>query len=249
VDTSTAGSHTYAVTATSGDGQSVTNLISYTVDGSAPSIAIRTPANGATYAQGQVVAASYSCADPDGAADVASCNGPVASGSPIDTSTTGSHSFTVNAADKVGNSVSQTVTYTVSAPGGGGAGIPTPKVTTSGSPSTKALGTNVSVDPGIKVFCPAGGQPCSADETVTGQAPASTARGNTTTRLVIGRAHFTISAGKSKELSLKLNRRGARLLRKLGRLHVTVTVVARVDHNQPITTTKTITIKAPPRKH
>jgi hypothetical protein len=81
------------------------------------------------------------------------------------------------------------------------------------------------------------------------QAPASTARGKKTKRLVIGRAHFTIPAGESKELSLKLNRPGARLLRKLGRLRVMVTVVARVDHNKPITTTKTITIKAPARKH
>jgi hypothetical protein len=81
------------------------------------------------------------------------------------------------------------------------------------------------------------------------QAPASTARAPKTKRLVIGRAHFTIPAGTSKELSLKLNRQGTRLLRKLGRLSVVVTVVARVDHNKPITATKTVTIKAPASKH
>jgi hypothetical protein len=99
------------------------------------------------------------------------------------------------------------------------------------------------------VSCPAGGQPCSADETATTQARASTARSKKTKRLVIGRAHFTIPAGTSKELSLKLNRQGARLLRKLGRLRVMVTVVASVDHNRPVTATETITIKAPARKH
>jgi hypothetical protein len=77
------------------------------VDASLPSISITAPANGATYAQGQVVAAGYSCADPDGPGDVASCSGPVASGAAIDTTTAGAHSFTVNAADKAGNKASK----------------------------------------------------------------------------------------------------------------------------------------------
>jgi hypothetical protein len=241
LDTSTAGSHTYTVTATSSDRQTNTASILYTVDGSAPSISISTPASGGTYTQGQVVDASYSCADPDGAADVASCAGPVASGSPIDTSTTGAHSFTVTAADKVGNSTSRTVNYTVAAGG--------PAVDTSGRVSTKAHGATVLVDPGIKVTCPKGGNPCTADETATVRVPASAARAKKTKRIVIGRAHFTIPAGKSKELTFKLNRKGARLLRKLGHLRVTVTVVSRVGHNKPITTTKKITIKTPARKH
>ena len=228
-------------------------------DTSAPSISITTPANGATYTQGQVVNASYSCTDPDGASDVASCASPVASGSPLDTSTTGTHNFTVNTADKAGNSASQTVSYTVVAPGGGGGsgggggggsggGTPTPTATTSGSPSTKAQGANVLVDPGIKVSCPAGGNPCTADETAVASVPASatTAKIN---KIVIGRRHFTIPAGKTKELTFKLNSRGARLLRKLKKLRVKITVTSHVDHNTPITTTKTITIKAPPRKH
>jgi hypothetical protein len=102
------------------------------------------------------------------------------------------------------------------------------------------LGATVSVDPGINVSCPSGGQPCSADEIGTVQK---------TQRPVIGHAHFTISAGKSKELRFTLNRQAARLLRKLGRLRLKVTVVIRVDHNKPVTAIKTITIKAPARKH
>jgi hypothetical protein len=52
-----------------------------------------------------------------------------------------------------------------------------------------------------------------------------------------------------RKITFKLNAAGARALRKLGRLRVTVTLVSRVGHNKPITNTKTFTIKAPPRKH
>jgi hypothetical protein len=79
-------------------------------------IAITTPADGATYTEGQAVAASYSCSEPGGITSIASCSGPVPSGSPIDTSTLGTHTFTVNAADTAGLTASKSVTYTVSSP-------------------------------------------------------------------------------------------------------------------------------------
>jgi hypothetical protein len=205
-----------------------------------PSISITSPANGARYTQGQVVKASYSCTDPDGAADVASCAGPVAPGSPIVTSITGAHSFTVHAADRAGKGASQTVSYTVAASGGG-----TPRIITSGRRSTKTHGAHVVVDPGIKVFCPAGGQPCTGNETATATLPASVGK----SKKVIGRVHFTILAGRSSELRFKLTSKGARLLRKLKILRVKVTVVCRVDHNPSISATTTISIKAPPRRH
>lgn len=81
----------------------------------APMISIATPADGASLVQGQVVNASYSCAVPEGAT-VSSCAGPVANGAPIDTSTVGSHSFTVNAEDTEGGTSSKSVSYTVLAP-------------------------------------------------------------------------------------------------------------------------------------
>jgi hypothetical protein len=78
----------------------------------APVISIASPGGGASYTQGQVVNASYSCTPPEGAT-VKTCAGPVASGAPIDTSTPGSHSFTVNTEDQEGAKGSKTVTYTV----------------------------------------------------------------------------------------------------------------------------------------
>lgn len=55
-------------------------------DTAAPAIEIRSPGDGARYQRGEAVAASYSCRDPGGRSDVATCDGPVASGSALDTS-------------------------------------------------------------------------------------------------------------------------------------------------------------------
>jgi len=77
-----------------------------------PSIVIATPASGATYTQGQVVAAAYSCV-PSGGAAMAACAGPVASGAAIDTQALGPHTFTVNAQDSDGASATQSAAYTV----------------------------------------------------------------------------------------------------------------------------------------
>jgi Chitobiase/beta-hexosaminidase C-terminal domain len=79
------------------------------VDLTAPTITLTTPPQGANYTVGQVVAASYSCADT-GSSLLASCVGTTANGANIST-TPGSHSFTVNASDNAGNTNSVTHTY------------------------------------------------------------------------------------------------------------------------------------------
>jgi hypothetical protein len=79
-----------------------------------PSIVVGAPANGATYSKGQGVNAAYSCTAP-AAATVTACVGSVANGAPIDTSTPGSHTFTVNAQDTDGATAAKSVSYTVAA--------------------------------------------------------------------------------------------------------------------------------------
>ena len=71
------------------------------VDKKPPTITITSPAANATYQLNASVAASYACSD--GGSGVASCQGPVANGSPINTSSTGTKTFTVTATDTVGN--------------------------------------------------------------------------------------------------------------------------------------------------
>jgi hypothetical protein len=80
------------------------------VDKKPPAIAITSPSG--TYVIGQAVMANYNCSD--GGSGVASCSGPVANGSSADTGRAGTIDFTVHAADKVANSASQSVQYTVS---------------------------------------------------------------------------------------------------------------------------------------
>ncbi len=80
------------------------------VDKKAPTITLTAPVAG-SYTVGQVVNAAFTCVD--GGSDVASCTGSTANGSAIPT-TPGTHTFTVNATDNVGNAAATvTVTYTV----------------------------------------------------------------------------------------------------------------------------------------
>ena len=82
-----------------------------------PTLTITAPANGSRYTKGQRIASSFTCQDPAGPG-ISSCldqNGRQ-SGSPIDTSTTGSHSFTATATSSDGQTASQTVSYAVTAP-------------------------------------------------------------------------------------------------------------------------------------
>jgi len=96
------------------------------LDNARPSIHIATPANGATFQQGQLVIADYACTDDVNGTGIESCAGPVGSGAAIDTSSVGPRTFTVNGTDRAGNTATLTSSYAVVAapppPGGGGGG-------------------------------------------------------------------------------------------------------------------------------
>lgn len=81
----------------------------------APTISLTAPANDAYYVVDQTVNASYSCTDTGGSG-LATCNGTLASGTAIDTSSVGDGAFTVTASDQAGNTSSITNTYHVVPP-------------------------------------------------------------------------------------------------------------------------------------
>ncbi len=93
-------------------------------DSDAPAIEIVSPGDGVKYEPGESVIAIYSCKDPEDRSPVTRCEGPVPSGSEIDTGSSGTFMFTVNASDDLGNATPKTVTYTVGR--GGGSPTPTP---------------------------------------------------------------------------------------------------------------------------
>jgi hypothetical protein len=114
VDTSSVGEKTFTVEAADNAGNGASRSVTYTVvDQSPPAISLTAPEDGATYSLGQHVVAAYSCADQEGGSGLASCDGTVPSGMPVDTSSFGQHSFEVRASDHAGNTTSREVTYTV----------------------------------------------------------------------------------------------------------------------------------------
>lgn len=81
------------------------------LDKTAPDVTITTPADSAIYIKNHIVNANWSATDALSGIDTAV--GTVASGSAIDTSTLGSHVFTVTATDVAGNTTIKTIHYTV----------------------------------------------------------------------------------------------------------------------------------------
>ncbi|MFE2286257.1 OmpL47-type beta-barrel domain-containing protein [Streptomyces sp. NPDC059443] len=100
---------TYTATDNAGN-TSAPQTVTVRLDTAAPSITIVRPAAG-TYLYRQPVSASYSCTDAT--SGLASCVGTVPNGNPVNTSTLGAHTFTVNAKDIATNPSTKSVTYNV----------------------------------------------------------------------------------------------------------------------------------------
>jgi Glycine rich protein len=167
-----------------------------------PSIEIVSPAEGGAYTQGQAVNAIYSCTPPEGAG-VATCAGPVANGAAIDTAILGPHEFTVEAEDTDGAKASKTVNYTVVSPPPVVPTTPPAAPKGSASPVGTALAARVAKVKGgkalLKLRCRGGRCGGVAKLQVGGK--------------LIGKARFSIAAGKAKMVRVKLNGRGKKLLR------------------------------------
>ncbi len=80
-----------------------------------PTIEIKTPVEDALYRQDRPVLADYECAD-EGPSGLASCEGSVPAGTPLDFSDTGSFTFKVTARDNAGNETTKSIDYRVAAP-------------------------------------------------------------------------------------------------------------------------------------
>jgi hypothetical protein len=114
LETSSAVTNSQAVSDVAGNSATAGAVSGIKVDKRPPAISISTPAASAVYFLHQTVAASYSVTDGGSGVNASQSGGPVASGSNLDTSTVGSHPFTVTGVDNVGNAAApQSASYTV----------------------------------------------------------------------------------------------------------------------------------------
>jgi hypothetical protein len=110
LDTSTPGPRSLTVTARDNAGnETVVTHTVRVVDPSPPVIDLRAPLDGAVYLLGEQVLADYGCSDDA----LATCAGDVPDGEPLDTSSVGHHTFTVEASDDSGNTASESAGYRV----------------------------------------------------------------------------------------------------------------------------------------
>jgi hypothetical protein len=125
-------------------------------------------------------------------------------------------------------------------PSGGtpGGGTPTtkparPKLSRRGGVRTRRKGTTFLVTTGDRVQCPAGGAACVVR--VTAKAG----------KLVVSTARLKLPAGRTVKVAFRLNRKGARALKRKRRLKLTVALSARAGTGTAVTRKRTLTIKAP----
>jgi hypothetical protein len=89
-----------------------TNTGTVKIDSKAPTVRFVAPYIGRTYTLNQVVPANYTCLDIEQSL-IATCVGPIPNGTPIDTSSIGTKTFSVTATDNAGNSATLVATYYV----------------------------------------------------------------------------------------------------------------------------------------
>ncbi len=110
VETASAETGTLALLDFAGNASTAGPITGNKVDKKAPAVALSSPTS-TSYTLGQSVVASYSCTD-DGSG-IVTCIGTAPNASPLDTSTPGAHTFTVDAIDGVANRATASVSYNV----------------------------------------------------------------------------------------------------------------------------------------
>ena len=122
-----------------------------------------------------------------------------------------------------------------------------PTIKRRGHVKVKKAGKTFLVKTPFLVSCPAGGPSCTG--TIKARAPKAKPKGAGTSTAkkvpVVGKAKFTVAPGKTKKLSLKLNRKGAKMLRQAGKLRTQFEVACRAGTGPQAKLKATLKLKLP----
>jgi Tol biopolymer transport system component len=138
------------------EGGTTSESVQFKRDATPPEIMMGNLSDGGTYARGEQVQAMYFCEDPSDGSGLSQCSGTLPADAFLDTSQSGTFTFTVTALDVAGNQAARTVSYTVakSIPA---LVWPTPDPISYGTP-LGAVQLNGSADvPGTFIYTPAAG--------------------------------------------------------------------------------------------
>jgi hypothetical protein len=124
--------------------------------------------------------------------------------------------------------------------------ITAPTIKRKGKVVVKKAGKTFLVKPGFLVTCPATDPTCTG--TIKVRAPklkVKSAGTSAAKKVLIGKAKFSVSPGKTKKLSLKLNSKGAKMLRLAGKLRAQFEVSSRAGTGPVATSKATLKLKLP----
>jgi hypothetical protein len=130
--------------------------------------------------------------------------------------------------------------------------ITAPTIGRKGKVVVKKAGKTFLVKPGFSVTCPATDPTCTGTIKVSAPKPKVKSAGTSAAKKVlIGKASFSIAPGKTKKLSLKLNTKGAKMLRLLGKVRGSFVVTSHAGTGPAATAKATLKLKLPPnpRRH
>ncbi len=124
--------------------------------------------------------------------------------------------------------------------------ITAPTIKRKGKVVVKKAGKTFLVKPGFFVACPAADPICTG--TIKARAPKlkiKSAGTSAAKKVLIGKAKFSVTPGKTKKLSLKLSSKGAKMLRLLGKVRAQFEVTSRAGTGPVAKAKATLKLKLP----